>query len=399
MKFSLNLLGTFLDKGIPLIIGILLSKYMTSESFGTWSLFYQFLLIVNLIATSPVLGFFSRYFFQSSYDDKSVMVIYNYAFVFLIFVFSFIIFYGFFQPFTRVSLLEILSLLGFTSYIYYTLYLRFIKEDLKYVLSALLRITVLIVTIAIGYYFSGIITYELLITAFCLSHVLSLIQALRKYKLKKKYAQLELREFLSLSIYGISSSTVNGSDKFIILALGNSKAFLGVYSYFFTLASAPNLLVEAFKKIYTPIQFREYAEEGKLTSKTKKGIITFLLVFSFIQLAGPLILYRFLLFLKMVNVEYIAVENVEYLLLLFSFGLYGFSIYHFINPYLIYFKKTLFMTFSLAAAFVIYLLFLHFGYGSNDLFYLAICKSVMLVSATILTFLCSKLFIKKSLSN
>ncbi|WOI24021.1 lipopolysaccharide biosynthesis protein [Nonlabens ulvanivorans] len=396
MKFSLNLLGTFLDKGMPLIIGILLSKYMSSESFGTWSLFYQFLLIVNLIATSPVLGFFSRYFFQPSYDDKSVMIIYNYAFVFLILVFSFIIFYGFFQPFTRVSLLEILSLLGFTSYIYYTLYLRFIKEDLKYVLSALLRIIVLIVIIAIGYYISGIITYELLITAFCLSHVISLIQALRKYQLKKKYARIELREFLSLSIYGISSSTVNGSDKFIILALGNSKAFLGVYSYFFTLASAPNLLVEAFKKIYTPTQFREYAEGGKLSSRTKKGITAFLLVFGFIQLAGPLILYRLLLFLNLVNVEYITVENVEYLLLLFSFGLYGFSIYHFINPYLIYFKKTLFMTFSLAIAFVIYLLFLYFGEDSNDLFYLAICKSVMLVSATILTFICSKLFIKKS---
>tara|TARA_R110002012_G_scaffold87923_1_gene217063 strand:- start:1325 stop:2524 length:1200 start_codon:yes stop_codon:yes gene_type:complete len=394
MKFSLNLLGTFLDKGMPLIIGILLSKYMSSESFGTWSLFYQFLLIVNLIATSPVLGFFSRYFFQSSYDDKSVMIIYNYAFVFLIFVFSFIIFYGFFQPFTRVSLLEILSLLGFTSYIYYTLYLRFIKEDLKYVLSALLRITVLIVIIAIGYYISGIITYELLITAFCLSHVISLIQALRKYQLKKKYARIELREFLSLSIYGISSSTVNGSDKFIILALGNSKAFLGIYSYFFTIASAPNLLVEAFKKIYTPAQFKEYSEQGELSSKTKKGIVTFLVIFTFIQLIGPIILYRVLRYLNLVNAEYMAVENIDYLLLMFSFGLYGFSIYHFINPYLIYFKKTYLMTLSLSASFIIYLLFLYFGDNSNNLFFLALSKTVMLISVTVLTFFCSKYFVK-----
>jgi O-antigen/teichoic acid export membrane protein len=399
MKFSLNLLGTFLDKGMPLIIGVLLSNYMSSETFGTWSLYYQFLLIVNLIATSPVLGFFGRYFFQPTYVDKGVMIIYNYVVVFSILLISFIIFYSFFQSFTAVSILEILSLIGFTSYIYYTLYLRFIKEDFKYVISAFLRIIILSSIILIGYLINQDISYELLILAFSLSHSLSLFQAFKRYKLEKKYANIEMKEFLSLSMYGISSSTVNGSDKFIIFALGNSKAFLGVYSYFFTLASAPNLLVEAFKKIYTPIQFKEYAENGKLSSKTVRGIVYFLIGFSILQFAGPIILYKILVYLNLVNTDYLATDNVEYLLLLFSFGLYGFSIYHFINPYLIYFKKTIFMTGSLILAFIIYLLFLYFGNETGNLFYLAICKSIMLVGATTITFLVAKTLLPKDKLN
>lgn len=394
MNFSLNLLGTFLDKGMPLIIGIILSKYMSSDTFGTWSLYYQFLLIVNLMVTSPVLGFFSRYFFQSSYNDKSIMIIYNYIVVFLMLFLSFIIFYLFFQPFTSISFLEIISLFGFVSYIYYTLYLRFIKEDKKYVISAFWRLTIFVITISIGYFYYGIITYQILLISFCLSHSISLFQACKKYSIQNKYAKIELKEFLSLSIYGISSSTVNGADKFIIIALGNSKAFLGYYSYFFTLASAPNLLVEAFKKKYTPIQFSEYANNKQLSTETKKGIILFLVSFSIVQIAGPIILYKVLRFLDLVNIEYTTIENVEYLLLIFSFGLYGFSIYHFINPYLIFYKKSIYMTLSLILSFSIYLVFLNFSVYSDNLFYLAFYKSIMLVCATVVTFLLSRL-IKK----
>jgi O-antigen/teichoic acid export membrane protein len=128
-------------------------------------------------------------------------------------------------------------------------------------------------------------------------------------------------------------------DKFIIIACGFSLSFLGYYSFIYSLTNTPTIIVEALKKTMNPIMYKELSEQDKLTPKTKKRIYLVLLVLFLVQMTLPVIVYSVLKYLNLINKAFTGPESYAYIYIL-SIGFFFQGIYHFINPYYFYYKKS-----------------------------------------------------------
>ncbi|MBW2962892.1 hypothetical protein [Mesonia aestuariivivens] len=384
-----NFSGTLFDKGLPLIIGLLASNYMNSSDFGIWTLYYQFLLIINAVCISSLLGFFNRKFYEYPISKRK-MYIYNYPILFLMISIVTIFFYLFFSDTVAFFIIEILLVFAFLIYNYLSQFLRFNGQDKLYMILSMVRTLVFGLLILYVILSKGVLTYLEIISFFLIGHIPIIFYSLKKINFTRAYTNSEPKEFISLASYGLLTSTTGGIDKFAIVFIGNSTAFLGVYAYFYTIATATNLIVEAGKKIFTPLQFKSFSKFGKLQKGIQKKINYFILFLGFLQVFLPQLLYWFLMKLNLVNDSFSHYENPELLILIFSIGFYIFSIYHFINPKLIYYKKSLLMSCSLIISIVIYLILL-FVTQSNSYIGLAILKTVLLSLITIFTFFTLKL--------
>ncbi|PQJ18520.1 hypothetical protein [Nonlabens tegetincola] len=392
MKFNVlyfNTLGTLFDKVLPLIITLLLSPFISSSDFGEWALYYQFLLFSNAVVISPLLGFFNRKFFDANSPKK--MVLYNYPILLVLFVSCLVVYYTFFAYSISNLWYEVFVIIGFIAYNYYTQYLRFKEQDRYYLYVSLGRLIVFCTYLVYSKYLNEIIVYKDLLIAMALAHILVLCLSIFNMKLSPEKKLIETKEFLSLSFYGFFTSSINGIDKFVIVALGFSSQSLGIYSYFLSVAATPNLLVEIAKKIFTPLQFKEFSMFGEITKETTRKINLFLVGLFFLQIIIPQIVFIVLRELNLINQDFLAFQSPILLLFIFSIGLYIFSIYHFINPVLIYFKKSIFMSISLFVSVVVYLLLMYMFSDAFDIILFSFIKSIMLTIAVIITWL----FVKK----
>ncbi|WP_460692690.1 polysaccharide biosynthesis protein [Mucilaginibacter puniceus] len=196
----------------------------------------------------------------------------------------------------------------------------------------------------------------------------------------------DLKEFISLSAYGLSTSLVNGVDRFIMVASGYSLSFLGYYSFLYSLGNTPTILVEAFKKSINPIMYKELSTDGQLSKSTKKNVLAICGILFIVQLTVPAAVYFVLKYLNLINPEFIMDKAYIYIYIL-SIGFFFQGVYHFLNPYYFFFRKSGLLLLIQAICMGVY--FLVIRYISTPLDYSGFMwvKTGLLVSITVLLLL------------
>jgi len=333
-----NLLGSLFDKGLPMIISALLTKFMTANEYGKWSLFYTFILISYAFSATPLLTVFSRKFYSQDQSNQR-MYIYFYKLVFLLQALSLAVYYIFFSPISWTAFLEIPAIICINLYDYLALFFRFKGKDVLYLRESFIRFAFFAAVIAVSILVLHKVPYWLLIGTFIVSHIPSFFKALTYISLPKSSEKSDFKEFFFLSSYGLSTSLVNGMDKFIIVASGFSLSFLGYYSFIYSLTNTPTIVVEALKKTMNPIIYKELSEQDKLSSKTKRLIYLIIIALFVIQMTLPVTVYSILRYLNLINKAFMGAESYTYIYIL-SIGFFFQGIYHFLNPYYFFYKKS-----------------------------------------------------------
>lgn len=358
-----NLIGSIFDKGLPLIISMLLTRFMSTEDYGKWSLFYTFILVSYAFGASPILTFFSRNYYHQE-RGKEKMHLYFYKVAIVLQVLCIIAYYLFFAAFTANALLEIPTIICINLYSYLTLFYRFKGMDKVYMMEALKRFLFFAVLVVLIIVFFDRISYTLLIGIFILSHVLSIVKATRLLSFNQQTNRAELKEFFSLSAYGLTSSMLTGLDKFIIVGAGYGFSFLGYYSFIYTIANTPSIIVESFKKSVNPIMYKDLTEHNKLSSRTKRMIYALLVVLLGCQIILPHVAYSILDYFQLINKEFIHPDAYKHIAIL-SLGFFFVAIYQIISPYFFFYKKTMQLLIILLLSLLAYVLaakyFLHAG--------------------------------------
>lgn len=392
-----NLLGSILDKGLPILITFFLTNYMLSSEYGKWSYFFAFLLLVSSFITSPVLTIFARKFYSLEVE-KQKMHIYFYKIIIIFHILSFGFYYFFMTSFSNDFIFEILSVIFVNIYSYTALFCRFKQWDNIYLLHSLLRVLLFGICVVIGLMLYKTITYRYLLACFVICHLPSFLYSL-KYLSKSddKVNKEDILEFFHLSIYGMSTSLTSSIDRFIIVGLvGGSMSYLGYYSFIYTIVSTPNIIIEALKKTTTPRMFREWAIDNQLSKETKIFLKKISFFLFFIQLIIPILIYYSLLYLNFINAEFIKDGALEFILIL-SIGLYFNGLYNFVNPVYFFFKKSIYLLYIQVFCMVVYFLVVNYFTSSMlDTITFSIAKTILFTLMTLLTFLLTNFIIKKA---
>nr|WP_315401946.1 oligosaccharide flippase family protein [uncultured Sphingobacterium sp.] len=377
-----NLLGTIFDKGLPLLISLLLTKFMSSEDYGRWSLLYSFILIAYAFGAAPVLTFFSRNYHNYSIENRR-MYLYFHWWVILIQVVSVLIFYLFFIDFSSAALLEITTIVCLNMYSYIALFYRFNGQDSKYLRESFSRLIIFAVSVFVYVYIYGNIPYLVLIGIYVASHFPSLIRSFKFISIRYEKEEGGLKEFFLLSAYGLASSLITSLDRFIIIGLGLGFSFLGYYSFIYTIANTPAVIVEAFKKAVNPTMYKDLSNNGKLSDQTKKTMLYVLLILFFMQLFVPSFIYYILSDFELINKDFIN-KNSYFLIGILSFGLFFVAIYQMISPYYFFFKKTKELLIILIACLGIYvgIVLSFFKWGKIDIETFSYSKTILLCLIT-----------------
>lgn len=380
-----NLLGTIFDKGLPLLISLLLTKFMSSEDYGRWSLLYSFILIAYAFGAAPVLTFFSRNYHSYSVENRK-MYLYFHKWVIFIQIVAILIFYLFFVDFSAIAFLEITTIVCLNMYSYIALFYRFNGQDNKYLRESLSRLLIFALCVFIYVYIYGIISYPVLIGIYVASHFPSLIRSFKFVSLNYENEEGGLKEFFLLSAYGLASSLITSLDRFIIIGLGLGFSFLGYYSFIYTIANTPAVIVEAFKKAVNPTMYKDLSNYGKLSGQTKKAMFYVLLILFILQLFAPSFVYYVLSHFHLVNKDFI--DSNSYLLIgILSFGLFFVAIYQMISPYYFFFKKTKELLIILIACLIVYvgIILVLFKWGKIDITTFSYSKTILLCLITLVS--------------
>lgn len=381
---ALNLIGTVFDKGLVLFVAFVFSSKMSVSDFGQWSLFMQFVLIFNGILHSPIQSLFSRQFYEQSdktklpYFYSSLLIV-----VLLLFVISFMLWYNV----NWWGVLYVTGAVFFGVFNYSSLSFRFLKLELKYVSYSILRFVLFVFLPLYVMLFYKEVTFLQLFVCFIVANAIIIIPRLRSFSLQK-VSEIENREFNYLIIYGLMSTLINGIDRlFVSYHYGDEG--LGYYAYIVFLTSASNLLVEVVKRTYVPKLYEYYSGGENMGLSTMKKAF---LLMTVVQLLSPFILLEALKVLNLINVKYIAIDNLYLVILIQTLSFAIFSYYHFINPYFIYNKRSSLMLYSLLLSMFLYGVLMFFVKGINIL-ELSIYRGVLLTSP-VLSLILMKRYVK-----
>jgi len=375
-----------------MILSVLLTHYFSKESYALWSLFFQFMLFSDAIVMSPTLSIFSR---LHHFSNKNMLTFYQIKLSLAALILSSLFYYSFFSLNNKFFTLEIATLLTYFLYNYVSIFLRFSGNDIKYFFISLFKLLIFGVSfIWIKSNYSQI-EYSFMLKLFFISHLLVIIPFIFILNFKKtKEDNSTTNEFLNLSVYGASSGAVNGLDKFLISGLNLPIQFLATYSLIYSVVTIPNIIIEAFKKSLLPMMFKDYSEKkGKLRKKSKSKIKYSIIIISISQLIAPTFIFYFFSKYEIINNEYLDYQNIIVSIIILSIALTIFSYYHFINPIIIFFKKTWIMTLALFLSTIIYLTYLYF-FNNESLLIWSLSKLILMLMCVTLTIAFKKKFLR-----
>ena len=349
-----NVIGALLDKLMPLLIAVVLTQYMSNRAFGLWSQLLQLALICNAIVLSTNAVFFGR-------DQKSIqnakLPIYNFPITFLSFCLLCIVYVIWFPALNDACSIWLLIpfLILFSLFSYHNLYLRFLSLDRIYVLASASRTVIFVLVAFVFVKSSGEIELPWLVFGLIVAHLPAGLCALRVIKIRWKVDKSTLAESFQLILYGLLTVLFSGIDRFVTETSGYTYEQLGIYCYAATFAAVPSFLVEGCKQYLLPIIYRDYNTENCLSRFTRRKIKLAVCLVMTAQLLLPCTFFKAVEFFGMVPHAYIGSASPVIIIFLLSIALCIHSTYHFINPCLLYFKKSYILSIAQVLAITAYL--------------------------------------------
>lgn len=395
MKFNIisknllfNFFGTIFDKMLPIIVTAFLTKSMSVQVYNDWTLFYQYMIFSNVICFAAITTRFSRLFYHSkntklSFDNYGLSIV---LFIVITFIYLFII------KSTTYLFLQISCIILSSLYSYFAQYLRFSAKDYLFFISSVFRFLIFLILILIFYSDKTITFFELLLSLF-ISTIPFLLLIIKNIKKSKIIDKSYLKEDFSLIGYGISSSSINGADKFIIGYFFLNNSFLGYYSLIYSITNLPSLLTEAVKKTINPQVYNDLSSNSQISVKTKEKISFFIILICLVQFILPIFAIFLLLYFDLLNKNIIENRDLYMNSIYLSAGFVFHAIFQIINPIYFYFKKSFYLLIFQVFSFLVYLIIILLNSKNEMLYYLA--NSIMLIMIASMTIYFAK-FNKKN---
>ena len=160
-----------------------------------------------------------------------------------------------------------------------------------------------------------------------------------KRKINLKFKTYKIQEFLRLCIYGILTISLGALDKLILLETNLDLKDLAVLGYALVFANSTNIIVEGFKKYFSPIYFNDFKKNNFYTYETISKTVKANLFLLIIQISFPFILFYVIDYFSLTK-QSLIYDNFFNLIFIFSLSLFIYNIYHFSNPYIFFKNKS-----------------------------------------------------------
>lgn len=376
-------LGVFFEKTLPLLIALFFISYISDAEYGLWIIYFQIILIFSSTIISPLQTFFNRNFYTTS--DKK-LVIYNSNLIASALILFALIFHLISDAFPLDIFLSLISVITLILNNLLFNYFRFDGKNLKYFVISFFRIFSLVAILCGFISVNGEIELSSLLIALIVSN--SIVILLMRHVIVFQPQKYKLKEFSMLCLYGTLTLSLGAVEKLVLLYTNLDILDMATLGYALVFAGSPSVVVEAFKKYFSPIYFKNFNELGFYSSSIIRKTIHVNIFLVFFQILFPLGLFSLLDRLQFTKNSLIGADFIP-LLLLLSISLAIHSLYHFINPYIFFISKSGYLSLIILITGLIFTC-LVFSFGPTSLLKLSIFKITANMILVTFTWICAK---------
>ena len=347
------LAASTIEKLLPFIISFIYINRIDPLNFGVYIICFQLSLILSAVITTPVLTHFNNTFFNREHKDEVTLV---YPKNILIYLFIFVVIQQIYFKIDFITSIYVvlyaltssLTVIGFN-------FLRFKGQNLKYLFLSLLKLAVLIGLFQ--FTFTQELKVNTLFICLLISNLSSVGFLIYIFNFNKNIS-LEKHEYYSLVLYGFFTIFFSGVDKLIINSQEINLYYIAVIGYISTIASTNAVYVEGIKKYLSPIYFREFSINNKITKIIFKKAGGYYLLSIFFQFILPFLTVYILTSIELLKQE-LLVNEFNSLLFFWCLNLCVFNFYHFINPIFFYKLKTNLLVYAMLVSLAFFFIGLH----------------------------------------
>ena len=364
---------------MPFIISFLFIKNIEDLDYGLWILYFQIVIIFSATIVSPTQLFFNREY--DNYKNDKINL-YNTNLIILILIMSLFSFLLFGNAIFLHSFLGLLTILTLSLNNLFFNYLRFKGLNFKYFYNSLIRTLLFTCLLLLFLLIKKSIQIEDLFIAYILSNLIIIF--FYSKKLSICFKSYRLSEFLRLSIYGILTMSLGGIDKLVLIKTDLTVKDLAILGYALVFANSTSVIVEGFKKYFSPIYFSDFKKNNFFSKSTIKETVKANIILCILQIIFPFFIYFLIDSFGLIKESLISSYFFK-LLFLLSSALFINNLYHFLNPFLFFKDKSLYLSLVILLTALIFI-FLVFNVNNLDLIKLALLKiiaSVILIISTI----------------
>lgn len=324
-------LGAGFDKGLIIIISLLLVEFIGLENYGKWGIFYQFVIIGGNILINPQVALY-----KINSGDKSFIIFDKKKFFLSVLIIAIITLIYFGNP--KISLFAFLSVILLFVYQYLNTIYRFIARTSSYTFNTFLRFFIFLFTFII---IQNIIpdSFTALVFAYIVSLLGVLVVRNRHLRNLKFQKLLTKGEYYLLIVYGLTSTLSTGIDKLILEKGGVDLETIGLYTYVLSLAYIPNFVIEVVYKTIQPKIFSSFRKEETFDYKLKEQIKLGQIIIITANIIIPVAFYHFSLVTGIISEDFAANVKISWILIS-SIIMAIYSLYHYFNMKIIHFNFT-----------------------------------------------------------
>lgn len=347
---GIYLFSGILNRSIPFLLLPVLTSYLSTEEFGTWSVFQVcFTFILPFVRMSCGVQISKDYFNVS--NEEIGKKIFNLLLLFIIIGIGLsAIFYGYLSVFnspidlTSPKLLVLIPLIGIGNSIHQS-NLTVLRNRQKAVQFGVYEILYTAINLLVALYFVKYSDYGWISMVFGISSAsvsLGIIGFITLYVTKKIKLEADRKKIASLFSFGLaliphalSTTVISLSDR-LFIDYYVDKSTVGLYTVAYTFSMLLTLFSESFVKAWTPWL---YSKMANITEAKKSTIVKYSYAYFVTILVGCFVVYLIVPYLieYMVDESYYGAKSyVLYIVLGLGFN----AMYIIVFPYSAYLGKT-----------------------------------------------------------
>jgi hypothetical protein len=316
---------------VPLIISFVFISEIEVEVYGRFVVHYQAIIIaVGALSASVIQDFNNNYLTSSDNieikDPYTGLVLW-----FLILFIGWLIDVVQTEYLLRVIAIAIVAPINLIIFNFQ----RFKNKEHLYFSYALLRVGIFL--LALFLFLEENLSLAELLDSILILNALPILFYFKRIKIKWSGVILKRENFL-VSIYGLTTLFLFGAEKMFMEIAGYNLEEIAAISYSLTIINSSTILIEGAKKQIGPNIYYDLQNDGVYSNRLLKSLKNYFVFLTCCIVLTPLILTPTLMALNLFQSN-LSLGNYSFSVLIINQII--FSIYHFINPYLFFWKKTI----------------------------------------------------------
>lgn len=360
------LISNIINKSIPFLLLPVLTKYLSTEEYGYYSLFILFVtLFTPFIGMNMPINISSNYFKKSKDElakiisNMTIALIFNSLAVFVLLFIYFIFFDNLFG--IAKYLIYLIPLIAFMS-VLNLCSLNLLMNEKKPVIYGIYQVlnTLLNLTASIILIVGFSLNWEGRVYGIIIASIVFGIAALLQLYLSG-YFKIDINKETLIKIYKLSLPFIPHSLGFIIINLSDrlfldvliSTSAVGIYAIAYAFGRVVEMVIDAFDNTWSPWFFKQMTN---ITNNKKYEIVKYTYIY-FISLIGLSIITTFISYFLidiMTTADYHSAKAyVFWVALAFAFN----GMFKMMFPYLVHMEKTKFLALITSIAALLNLIF------------------------------------------